>query len=173
MCSCTSCEYTDGFSAKGFAEWPRGEPAGKRSSESAYAAHWRHCNAMRDYQPLERKFPQRFPYMGAAPIQRNATAIAWNQRQAPVRAPARPAQPGKAEPHFPNVDRHAETTARIYDMAKERRELRPKRPRGRPAIDGRRILVKLEDKHIQRAKELAGGGPDAKIAEGIRKALGG
>jgi hypothetical protein len=100
---------------------------------------------------------------------------AWiNRKASPALAePARPAQPGKAEPHFPNVDRHAETTARIYDMAKERRELRPKRPRGRPAIAGRRILVKLEDRHIQRAKELAGGGPDAKIAEGIRKALGG
>jgi hypothetical protein len=41
MCTCASCSYTDKHKA-GFAEWPRGEPAGKRSSESAYRAHVKH-----------------------------------------------------------------------------------------------------------------------------------
>jgi hypothetical protein len=42
MCSCTSCTITDSFHSKGFAKWPRGEPAGKRSSEAAYRAHVAH-----------------------------------------------------------------------------------------------------------------------------------
>lgn len=39
MCTCTSCEYTDKFGQPGFAEWPRGNPAGKRSSDASYRAH--------------------------------------------------------------------------------------------------------------------------------------
>ena len=39
MCTCASCEYTDGFANKGFAAWPKGDPAGKRVSQAAYAAH--------------------------------------------------------------------------------------------------------------------------------------
>ena len=42
MCSCASCKVTDSFHDKGFAAWPRGEPAGKRSSEAAYRAHVAH-----------------------------------------------------------------------------------------------------------------------------------
>lgn len=42
MCSCTSCEYTDSFQFKGFAEWPKGEPAGQRASERLYATHARY-----------------------------------------------------------------------------------------------------------------------------------
>lgn len=45
MCTCASCSYTDKFAGKGFAEWPRGEPAGPRSSATAYAVHARHCGA--------------------------------------------------------------------------------------------------------------------------------
>ena len=44
--------------------------------------------------------------------------------------------------------------------------MKPKKPLGRPPIPGRRVIVKLEEKHIQRAKDLGG-----KIAAGIRKAL--
>lgn len=39
MCTCASCSYTDGFKDKGFAAWPRGEPAGPRRSAADYAAH--------------------------------------------------------------------------------------------------------------------------------------
>ena len=39
--------------------------------------------------------------------------------------------------------------------------------RGRPAIDGRRTLVKLGEQHLKRALELGNG----KIGAGIRKAL--
>ena len=42
MCTCTSCEYTDKYAKSGFAEWPRGEPAGKAHHDRAYAAHVRH-----------------------------------------------------------------------------------------------------------------------------------
>jgi hypothetical protein len=42
MCTCASCSYTDKYAGKGFAEWPRGEPAGPRASAGAYAAHVRH-----------------------------------------------------------------------------------------------------------------------------------
>ena len=40
MCQCSSCKYTDSFQHKGFAEWPRGKPAG-RSANADYAAHVR------------------------------------------------------------------------------------------------------------------------------------
>lgn len=76
--------------------------------------------------------------------------------------PTRPATPGKAPQHFPTPDRERETAV-IYDMAKEK----VKRPRGRPPIEGRRTLVKLGPRHLERALELGGG----KIGAGIRKAL--
>jgi hypothetical protein len=44
MCTCASCEYTDGFTKSGFAEWPRGNPAGRRS-DADYAAHVRHARS--------------------------------------------------------------------------------------------------------------------------------
>ena len=43
----------------------------------------------------------------------------------------------------------------------------PKRPPGRPPIQGRRVMVKLSPEHIKRALELGAG----KIAAGVRKAL--
>lgn len=39
MCLCQSCKATDKYADKGFAAWPRGEPAGPRSSKALYAAH--------------------------------------------------------------------------------------------------------------------------------------
>ena len=39
MCNCASCEYTDSFADKGFAEWPKGEPKGKRKSAAEYLSH--------------------------------------------------------------------------------------------------------------------------------------
>lgn len=39
MCNCVSCEYTDSFSQKCFAEWPKGEPKGPRKAKAEYAAH--------------------------------------------------------------------------------------------------------------------------------------
>jgi hypothetical protein len=39
MCQCPSCEYTDGFSGKGFAEWPEREPVSQRKANATYAAH--------------------------------------------------------------------------------------------------------------------------------------
>lgn len=69
MCTCASCKYTDSDQFVGipnlpfrdshipgsaFASWPRGEPAGQRSSDAAYRAHWAHCNAMRPYKEPEK-----------------------------------------------------------------------------------------------------------------------
>ena len=45
----------------------------------------------------------------------------------------------------------------------------PKRPRGRPRLAGRRVVVKLEEEQIKRAQELGKG----KVAAGIRNALKG
>ena len=45
----------------------------------------------------------------------------------------------------------------------------PKRGRGRPAMPGRRVVIKLSDEQIKRAAKLGGGN----VAEGIRKALSG
>ena len=58
MCDCTSCKYTDSFAGflgnvsvqgcawpqRGFADWPRGWPAGKRASERAYTLHVAHSH---------------------------------------------------------------------------------------------------------------------------------
>lgn len=43
---------------------------------------------------------------------------------------------------------------------------KPKRGRGRPAIPGRFVVVKLEERLIQKAEKLGG-----EIAKGIRLAL--
>ena len=40
-CNCASCAYTAPFYTRGFAEWPRGKPAG-RSAARDYAAHVKH-----------------------------------------------------------------------------------------------------------------------------------
>lgn len=41
MCTCASCVATDKLHDAGFAAWPRGNPAGRKSA-SEYAAHVRH-----------------------------------------------------------------------------------------------------------------------------------
>ena len=45
MCTCTSCEFTDKYAGKSFAEWPRGAPKGKAKSEAEYRAHVAHAFA--------------------------------------------------------------------------------------------------------------------------------
>ena len=77
--------------------------------------------------------------------------------------PARPAAPGKAPQHFPELDRQPETAV-IYAMPKSNQ---PKRGRGRPEMPGRRVVVKLEEELIKRAEQIGGG----KVTVGIRKAL--
>ena len=37
-CACTSCRETNKYIEKGFADWPRGNPSGRKSA-SEYAAH--------------------------------------------------------------------------------------------------------------------------------------
>ncbi len=41
-CSCASCAETDKYHYAGFANWPKGQPAGPRASAAAYAAHVAH-----------------------------------------------------------------------------------------------------------------------------------
>jgi hypothetical protein len=76
--------------------------------------------------------------------------------------PARPATPAKAPQHFPAPDRERET-AKIYAMPKSKPA---KRSRGRPALPGRFVVVKLEERLITKAEKLGG-----KVAAGIREAL--
>ena len=170
MCTCASCKYTDSFADKGFAAWPRGEPAGAASSASAYRAHWSHCNAMRDPVKMGGPFPQRFPYSGIAPIAPNMTAIRWNAgRKMPDTAeavPARPHAPGKAREHLPELDRQREPGT-IYDMRKEKAKQDEKRARGRPELPGRKVLIKLPDELIAKAEKLG----DGNVSEGTRRAL--
>lgn len=45
MCNCTSCELTDSYADKGFAEWPKGEHIRRSGKDKVYAAHWAHCGA--------------------------------------------------------------------------------------------------------------------------------
>lgn len=194
MCTCASCEYTDSFAGKSFAEWPRGNPAG-RTSASDYSAHaafskktfrhepgkypfsagkWTEEEKLADYY---RKIPRApvFPCNGTPGCGPTQPAPKWlhdwinrERKASPTYAePARPAQAGKPEQHFPAQDRPRET-ARIYAMSKAK--LKTQAKRGRPALPGRRVVIKLEERHIERARQLGGGGL-YDVAAGIRKAL--
>ena len=200
MCTCASCSYTDSFHRKGFDAWPRGEPAGKRSSESSYRAHVAYSRQWgRGYDGVmhEPREVAVTPYSGprSEPARLLIPKARWAsptyhskrewieapttmpeyiaqferlnglKRQEPVKAPARPATPGKAPQHFPDVNRHAETGAKIYEMSKEK----AKRPVGRPPIEGgvKRVLVSLDRASIERARKLGGDN----VSAGIRKAL--
>jgi hypothetical protein len=49
----------------------------------------------------------------------------------------------------------------------EQQDQQPKRKPGRPRVEGRKVMVKLSDAEIERARQLGGG----KITQGIRAAL--
>lgn len=174
MCTCASCEYTDGFSDKGFAAWPRGNPAGRRSSDASYAAHVRHSwSGSYKSVPFKPGQPPQFNNAGLVmPVTPAPKWLHdWINRKSPAAAeaaPASPDQPGKAEPHLAPGDRTARPSATIYEMAKEKAKRKP----GRPALPGKikRILVSLDTDCIERARKLGGG---RNVSAGIRKALGG
>lgn len=42
MCTCSSCEATDAFAKRSFAEWPTGNPAGAKA-KTDYAQHRAFC----------------------------------------------------------------------------------------------------------------------------------
>jgi hypothetical protein len=196
MCDCTSCSYTDGFAGKGFAEWPRGNPGGRKSARE-YAAHVKHSQQWgKDKEPEFSASDLRIrpePYFGHSGGGGNGPSLVipkgrydsarkrWIspptelreyiaeverlnglKKQEPVKAPARPETPAKAPQHFPAQDRPRET-AKIYAMPKSKPA---KRSRGRPALPGRFVVVKLEERLITKAEKLGG-----KVAAGIREAL--
>jgi len=168
MCNCASCSYTDEFAGKGFAAWPRGEAAGPRASAHAYALHVAHsfygAKKRATIGPSGAGFYGTPAGMTRGQVEEALRrSFAEAEKQSPAEAgPARPETPCKAPQHFPAPDRRRQT-ATIYSMPKNQ----PKRPRGRPALPGRRVVVKLEERHVKRARELGGDN----IAEGIRKAL--
>jgi hypothetical protein len=188
MCTCASCSYTDGYAGKGFAEWPRGKPAG-RSSDRDYAAHVRYsqqwgkghgkpeCGKVARAAGTRREDPHaKYKWPRYAEDMTTADYVAVflrdNNLVAPEKEtgrgqpqPVSPATPCKASQHFPAGDRTSEA-ATIYDMRKEK----AKRSVGRPPLPGRRVIVKLEERHIAKARKLGGGGLTA-LARGIRKAL--
>lgn len=177
MCDCTSCTYTDSFAGwglnadkGGFTNWPRGESKGPRQSAAEYASHAAHVWAgVAKHVPFTPGQAPQYPAWtrGNGPIQ---PAPKWlhdwiNRKEAsPARAePASPAKPCKAPQHFPELNRQRETSATIYEMAKEK----AKRPVGRPPLEGcKRILVSLDKPSIERARALGG-----TVSAGIRKAL--
>lgn len=184
MCDCASCSYTDSFATKGFAAWPRGEPAGKRS-DAAYAAHVRNAWAgaykripfkpgqaptypswlgTRQLDPGgDRTYPNGSECDTATYVAEFLAANKYAKEAAPERKPrpARPRTPAKAREHFPELDRQHEA-ATIYAM----RKAKPKRSRGRPPLPGRFVVVKLEERLISKAEKLGG-----KVTVGIREAL--
>lgn len=194
MCTCASCENTDklaglpdlfgelrpGRDVGGFARWPRGNVTGKRASTAEYNAHTAHLwDGIAKRVPFTPGQPPRFNIPGLvlpvtpAPksvldwINRSGPQFERVKKASPAKAePARPTQPGKAKPHFPELDRQPETAV-IYAMPKSKSKPEDKRPVGRPAIQGRRVVIKLEDEQIKRAEKLGGGN----VAAGIRKAL--
>jgi hypothetical protein len=176
MCDCTSCSFTDSFAKKTFADWPRGEPAGPRRSAADYAWHVRHSQVWgRGYDGVMHERKEVAEYIA------QFEKLNGLKKQEPIKAPARPHAPAKAREHFPELDRQPET-AKIYAMPKRTPVKEPpareqrgvpkrtpfdKRPRGRPAMPGRRIVIKLREEQIRRAEKLG----DGNVAQGIRKAL--
>lgn len=182
MCDCASCSYTDAFAGradlfqdgspniKGFDLWPRGKPAGVSGSNADYKAHQKHCGS--GGLPKPWKFTPGLPpkFNTAGLVMPITPAPKWlhdwiNRKEArPVLAASpSPTQPAKAEPHLPELDRQPEPAV-IYAMPKS---TDAKRPRGRPAMEGRRVVIKLAEEQIKRAEKLGEGN----IAEGIRRAL--
>jgi hypothetical protein len=80
--------------------------------------------------------------------------------------PASPAAPCRVPQHFPEPDRQR-GACKLYTMSKRQPT---GKPRGRPPIPGRMVLVKLEERDIERARELGGGGKHA-MSAGVRKAI--
>lgn len=193
MCDCASCDTTDRYSGlpdllgdvplivgqghdgrriMGFSAWPRGEPKGYSAAKAEYAAHAKHCGSagLPKHRPFVPGLPPKFNTAGLVmPIAPAPKWLHdWINRKAPDQAEARPASPetpAKAPQHFPAQDRPRET-ARIYAMPKAKEQ---KQPRGRPALPGRRVVIKLTEEQIKRAEKKGGGN----VAAGIRKALGG
>lgn len=119
---------------------------------------------------------------GATP--RAAPALAPSRRVDPAEEekaspalaePARPHAPAKVRKHFRERDRTPEAindsgkSATILAMPKPKKSINSRRGRGRPAIPGRFVVVKLEERLIQRAEKLGAGS----VSAGIRKALSG
>jgi hypothetical protein len=140
MCTCANCKYTDGFSGKGFAEWPRGEPAGPRASAAAYAAHVSHLwkgvprKAIAFTPGQAPQYPSWCSTKSMAPavlkIPEGCESLAEYvadfdklnglKRQEPVKAPARPATISKSPQHFPELDRQPEaipSVSKAYRVA--------------------------------------------------------
>ena len=186
MCTCASCTATDALADNGFAAWPRGNPAGPRRSAADYAAHVAHgktglatgwtfkCGAAPKFSndpPVSDFVGSRTGTPGCNPVTQaprlvlDFIAAGYKKTGQAEAQPVSPASACKPPQHFPELDRQR-GASRIYAMQKDQ----PKRIRGRPAIDGRRVVIKLAERDIARARELGGGGKQA-IAAGVRMAL--
>jgi hypothetical protein len=133
MCTCASCSYTDKYAGKGFAEWPRGKPAG-RSSVREYSAHVRYsqqwgkghgkpeCGKVaraagtRSEDPHAKyKWPQYAEDMTTAAyvavfLRDNHLAPEMKRAESPRPSPARPS---KSAQHFPELDRQPEAVPSV------------------------------------------------------------
>lgn len=95
------------------------------------------------------------------------------KRQEPAKAPARPHAPAKARKHFrernrtPGAVNDIGKSATILAMPKPRKSNDSRQKPGRPPMPGRRIVIKLPDEAIEKAKQLG----NDNIAEGVREAL--
>lgn len=192
MCNCVSCEITDSFADKGFSAWPRGNPSGRKAA-GEYQAHVRYSRQWgKDRSPEFSADDLRIrpePYFGSTggrgadpgacrryPALEDAeqgtahyvklflTLNQYSKSKGPeLTGPvARNEQPAKAARHLPELDRQREPAV-IYAMPKSKPV---KRSRGRPAIPGRFVVVKLEERLIAKAEKIGG-----KVTAGIREAL--
>lgn len=180
MCTCASCVYTDGFKSR--AAWPRGDPAGKRASESLYSAHvaysriWGRNHRAPEFPggvsfaPLVYRMPKALDPHGkytfpqfqegmstaayALEFERENKLLPQISKSPVSRAQARPASPGKAPQHFRRRDR-APAAGAVYLK------------RGRPSLGVKRVLVTLDPASLMRGRELGAGN----LSAGIRKAL--
>ena len=139
MCTCSSCEYTNGLKA-----WPvGGEAKGPAKSRREYSEHVSHGKRWGDwFNPSTERFEPRirevpdftirpepvFPVTGTrgcGPVQsmpawwhewnaRNASALKSKGPDEP--APARPEHPGKDAQHLPELNRQPEPRAILYVM---------------------------------------------------------
>lgn len=203
MCTCASCSYTDSFSgyglnaAKGgFANWPRGNPAGARRSAADYAAHWRHCTTWYASKGATREFSGSVPTSPlrySPPAQRDPgadrtypthtdTPEGWSGTAAYVEAfiaannYAKEPSPARAEPGRPaapaKAPRHLPEPDRngAEPVKIYMMKARKANPVGRPPIakgGAVRKLVTLDPDTIAKAKKLG----DGKLSAGLREAV--
>jgi hypothetical protein len=129
MCTCASCKYTDSFHGwkaegeklvpdpekGGFDRWPKGDPAGKRASNAAYAAHVSHLWKGVSRNPATNMDP--VSYYGTSGTTRAEVLRVLRQTFGLEPMPEKPEAPKPAAPVLSIVPKAPKTAPVADDLA--------------------------------------------------------